>query len=206
MQIRFIVVAACAALAIGARGYAGDDHQGATSASAQAGDSQATQQGTSPGQAQQPGTGANADPAMQPTEAERQAGGAIGRQPGETKSVIGTVEKVERNSLTLRTGPEGETQELSVDDGTQFTSEGLAVSRDNIAAGDEVRASFQGDSMLATEVHVMSRGASQQGEQGSPTATPPAQQGSGAMSPPSEPAGTERGQSDPAHPERSGQR
>lgn len=199
MQIRFIVVAACAALAIGARGYAGDDHKGATSASAQAGDSQATQQGTSPGQA-------DADPAMQPTEAERQAGGAIGRQPGETKSVIGTVEKVERNSLTLRTGPEGETQELSVDDGTQFTSEGLAVSRDNIAAGDEVRASFQGDSMLATEVHVMSRGASQQGEQGSPTATPPGQQGSGATSPPSEPAGTERSQSDPAHPERSGQR
>lgn len=222
MQLRFIAVAACAALALGARGYAGDDHKGATSASAQAGDSQAPQRDTPAGEAAQPGTERDspgilpdeveedrvteADPALQPTEAERRAGGAIGREPGTTKSVIGTVEQVEPDRLTLRTGTQGETQELRVDQSTKFTSEGLSVSRDNIAEGDEVRASFHGDSMRATEIHVMSRGAASQEQERSQPESQPGQPGSSVTSPPSKPAGTERGESAPAHPGAASQR
>jgi hypothetical protein len=219
MQTRFIVIAACAALALGSRGYAGDEHKTSTTASGQASDT-ATQQGGAAGEAQQAGTGAQRDspgmlpdeveedratkkdPAMQPTEAERQAGGSIGRQPGETKSIVGTVEKVEQGKLTLNTGTE--TQELKLDESTQFTSEEPQFSRDQLGQGDEVRASFLGDSMRATEIHVMSKGAAsrpaepgstgaQQSEQGSTTTTP---------SPSGETKGTERSPSDTAVPEK----
>lgn len=220
MQRRFIVVAACAALALGSRSYAGDEQKTSTTASGQASGTAATQQSGSAGGAQQAGTGAQRDspsmlpdeveedratkkdPAMQATEAERQAGGAIGRQPGETKSIVGTVEKVEQDTLTVNTGTE--TQELKLDESTKFTSEEPQFSRDQLAQGDEVRASFVGDSMQATEVHVMSKGATsrpaepgstgaQQSEQGSTTTTP---------SPSGDTKGTERSPSDTAVPEK----
>ena len=94
-----------AALALGSRGYAGDEPKTSTTTSGQASGTTASQQSGSAGEAQQAGTGtqrdspaAEKDPALHPTEAERQAGGSIGRQPGETKSIVGTVEKVEKAS------------------------------------------------------------------------------------------------------------
>jgi hypothetical protein len=128
-----MMAAACAALALG------------TSASGQASGSAATQQAGPAGQEQ---TG---------TETKQKAGGAMEGQPGETKTVVGTVEKVEKDKLTLKTGTE--TQELKIDESTQFTSALPPFSRDQIAEGAEVRASFQGDSKRATEVHVMSKAA-----------------------------------------------
>jgi len=209
MQTRFIVVAACAALALGSRGYAGDEHKTSTSTSGQASGTTATQQSGSAGEAQQAGTGtqrdsptAEKDPSLQPTEAERQAGGSIGRQPGETKSIVGTVEKVEKGKLTLNTG--SETQELKLDESTKFTSEEPPFSRDQLAQGDEVRASFLGDSMRATEIHVMSKGAASQPAEPGSTGAQKSQQGSSATSPsPSgETKGTERSPSDTAVPEK----
>jgi hypothetical protein len=208
MQKRFIVVAACAALALGSRGYAGDEPKTSTTTSGQASGTTASQQSGSAGEAQQAGTGtqrdspaAEKDPALQPTEAERQAGGSIGRQPGETKSIVGTVEKVDKNTLTVKTG--AETQELKLDESTKFTSEEPPFSRDQLAQGDEVRASFLGDSMRATEIHVMSKGAASRPEEPGSTGGQKSQQGSSATTPSGETKSTERSPSDTAVPERS---
>lgn len=133
MQTRFMVVAACAALALG------------TSASGQASGSAATQPGGAAGQ-EQAGT-----------QTQRQPGGTMEAQPGETKTVVGMVEKVEKDKVTLKTPTA--TEELKIDESTQFTSALPPFSRDQLAEGAEVRASFHGDSMRATEIHVMSKAA-----------------------------------------------
>jgi hypothetical protein len=189
MQTRFIVVATYAALLLGPRAYAAEEQKTPTPAPGQA----TTSQQSRTGQAQT-GTDTKPDPSVQPTEAERQAGGAIGRQPGATKSVVGTVEKVEEGKLTLKTGTE--TQELKIDKSTKFTSAEPPFSRDQLAEGAEVRASFLGDSMRATEVHVMSKGAASPagapGSTGSQMGQPP----SGTASPSGEPTGTKQSPSD----------
>jgi hypothetical protein len=166
MQTKLMMVAACAVLALGARAHAGDEKGTSTGAQGQATGSAASQPGEAAGQKQ-------ADPSLQPTEAERQAGGAIGRQPGDTKSVVGTVEKVEKDRLTLKVGTE--TQELEIDESTKITSEQQPFQRDQLAEGAEVRASFHGDSMRATEIHVMSTGPTSgpQGEGRQPSSVPP---------------------------------
>lgn len=213
MKAKLITVAACAAIALGARGNAGDEHGSSTSTPGQGSGSQATERGgtqTGTG-SQRDGPGilpdhvegdraARPDPSLQPTEAERQAGGAIGRQPGDTKSVVGTVEKLEEGRLTLKVGDE--IHELEMDEGTKITSEEQPFSRDELGEGDEVRASFQADSMRATEVHVMSAGAAPgRREQGS--IYPESQQRPGSPAPPAERTDPEPSPSESAIPERS---
>jgi hypothetical protein len=207
MKKRYIVVAGLAALTLEAGAYADDATKGQTSTSGATSDTTSAQQGST-GQAQQqeagkqrddPGmlpdhveddTNTKPDASRQPTEAERQAGGAIGNQPGKLQSVVGTVAKVEQGTLTVQAGSGGDEHELTLDATTRIMKEGREISRDQITEGDEVRASFMRDSMTATEIQVMGVGTGSPQPQGSKPGSMPEPQGTETTSP--APTETER--------------
>jgi hypothetical protein len=102
--------------------------------------------------------------------AEKQAAGSgemkqQAEGSGAMKSVVGTVEKMTADTLTLRNRLD-ETHDFKVDDQTKFTQGGRSIEREQISEGQEVRAVFrsEGDALHATEIRVQ-RG-SQQGAPG----------------------------------------
>jgi hypothetical protein len=100
-----------------------------------------------------PGTG-------EPTEQRAQTSGQQAQ-----KSVVGTVESLEEDKLSLKNRL-GETHEFALGDDTRFTRGGQTISKDQISEGDEVRAAFRGEegSFQATEIILMG-GEGSQGKQ-----------------------------------------
>jgi predicted outer membrane protein len=103
----------------------------------------------------------------QQQQAERQEQrGQEGQQEGQQQSVVGTVESVEEDTLTLK-NELGETHEFALDEDTRFTRGGQSISKDQISEGDRVRASFQGEegNFQATEISLMGGGSGGQEKQ-----------------------------------------
>jgi hypothetical protein len=99
-------------------------------------------------------------------QAETRSGEAAA-QPGETaageratQTVVGTVEKAEGDTLTVRSSKLSDPYELTLRDDTAVTHEGQTISRDEIAEGDQVRATFAGtgNSGAASEIVVIRKG------------------------------------------------
>lgn len=132
--------------------------------------------GTAPGLGGQPLTVGSGEVGGEQGEpgAGQQEGGREQVAPGEQqaaasgekakKSVVGTVQSVEEDKLSLK-NKLGETHEFSLGDDTRFTRGGQAVSKDQIAEGDEIRAAFRGEegNLEATEIILMD-GERSQGE------------------------------------------
>lgn len=104
--------------------------------------------------------------------AQANADHARGSKQG-LKSVVGTVESLKGDTLTLR-NKLNETHEFTLDDQTKFMRGGQKISRDDIKSGETVRAAFrtEGKKLHATEVkleggqggsHASKSGSSSQG-------------------------------------------
>ena len=123
---------------------------------AKRGTGQSQQQDTQPPAQQQAATGQSQD-----TE-QQQAG--MGTGQGQVyRSVVGTVESVAQNSLTLKNRL-GESHEFVFDEKTRFTQDGRATSRDAIREGAEVRAVFRGEApgpLETIEIRVKEQGPQQ---------------------------------------------
>lgn len=80
----------------------------------------------------------------------------------ELRSVVGKVERIEGDTLTLRNRLD-ERHAFALSDETRFLREGKPLRRDELKEGDEVRASFLGTegNLQATTIRVLSSGASQ---------------------------------------------
>jgi hypothetical protein len=158
MRTRIVVVAA-AVLALGARAGADDAHKGATGGSRDGGTasgagaeqgggvpSQSRDVKSTPGGKGEAGSLPDKDPAAKAEAAP------------ELQSVVGTVVKLEGDSLTVKSSPLSDPHEVSLGDATKFTREGESISRDQIQEGDQVRATFAGKGGTASEIAVIRKG------------------------------------------------
>jgi hypothetical protein len=95
-------------------------------------------------------------PSEQQAQASRQHTQPSDQQGQAQRSVVGTVQSVEGDKLTLR-NELGETREFSLDGDTRFTRGGQPISKDQIGEGAEVRAAFRGEEgkLQATEIVLM---------------------------------------------------
>jgi hypothetical protein len=95
-------------------------------------------------------------PSEQQAQASRQHTQPSDQQGQAQKSVVGTVQSVEGDKLTLR-NELGETRELSLDGDTRFTRGGQPISKGQLSEGAEVRAAFRGEegNFQATEIILM---------------------------------------------------
>jgi hypothetical protein len=116
------------------------------------------------------------------------------------KSVVGTVESIQGDTLTLK-NKLNQTREFKLSDETKFVQQGKEISKSDVKEGDQIRAAFQGkdtgkNELHATQVQLLGSGASQGGtgsssemEQGkTPHGT-----GSGAGQPPAGGGGSSGG-------------
>jgi hypothetical protein len=110
-----------------------------------------------------------------------------GQAKGKRQTVIGTVHKVEGDTLVVKTSKLGDPHRIEIVDDTRLTRDARAISRDQINEGDQVRATFTGHGR-ATEISII-------------TEQPrPMKHGSSAGAP--APSGSE---TDPAAPSQAGQ-
>jgi hypothetical protein len=77
-----------------------------------------------------------------------------------TKTVIGIVEETDGSALTLRSSKLSDPYRVRIGDDTRLVQDGEIISRDEIAEGDQVRATFVGEenSGTATEISVIRKG------------------------------------------------
>jgi hypothetical protein len=167
MRVRVIAVAALA-LALSARAYAGEPAEGGSAAGSKG--QAAGQESTGAASAAQPGEQGAGSASMEKDPAAR------AQETPQMQSVVGTVEKLEGDSLTVKSSPLSDPHQLKLSADTKFLRDGESISRDQISEGDQIRASLvgQGDSRTATEISLIKKG---EGKAGPTQATP------GSMSP-----------------------
>jgi hypothetical protein len=97
------------------------------------------------------------EPGMLPDSAESDSAERGARA---TKTVIGTVEETDGSALTLRSSKLSDPYRVRIGDDTRLVQDGEIISRDEIAEGDQVRATFVGEenSGTATEISVIRKG------------------------------------------------
>jgi hypothetical protein len=151
-----LAVVASLALAAGARAYADEAHKG--QGTSQSGDqTSGAMKGGVPSQSRdvQGNTGAPGTPVPDKDPASKAAAAP------QLQSVVGTVVKLDENSMTVKTSPLSDPHQLKLSQSTRFMREGDTISRDQIQEGDQVRATFssQGkDPSAATEISVIQKG------------------------------------------------
>ncbi len=82
------------------------------------------------------------------------------------QSMVGTVESVKGDTLTLKNRTNNRSHELALGKSTKFLEHGKQISKKDVKAGEEVRASFregQGGKLEATAVRVIRSGSASSG-------------------------------------------
>jgi hypothetical protein len=163
-----LILSACAALALaaGARVHADEGHKGSTTAYEPPNDPQRPKAGTestatgdtSASQSSPSTSGRSTTPGHSSTSSDTSAGSAQASASGKAsdKTLTGTIDQVKEDKITVRDGA-GMTRELSLDANTRFLREGKSISRKDLQAGDEVRASLQDDKHVS-EISVVQSG------------------------------------------------
>jgi hypothetical protein len=152
------IAVAFLALALSARAYAVEPAKGGSAAgSADQAAGQAGEGAASSAQPAEQGTG-SASAEKDPAATEKDPAARAEATP-QMQSVVGVVEKVEGDSLTVKSSPLSDPHELKLGSDTKFLRDGESISRDQVSEGDQIRASFTGDSETATEISVIRKGA-----------------------------------------------
>jgi hypothetical protein len=162
MTTRAIAVAV-AALALSAGAYAVEPAKGGSaSGAADQAEGKGSEGTSSAAQPAEQGTG-SASAEKDPATTEKDPA-ARAKETPQMQSVVGVVEKLEGDSLTVKSSPLSDPHELKLGADTKFLRDGESISRDELSEGDQIRASFAGDSETATEVSVIRKGAGKLGE------------------------------------------
>jgi hypothetical protein len=115
------------------------------------------------GTARAAGSQANTDQKQPSRSSAKMQGNSSASHSGskeEARSVVGTVESVKGDTLTLK-NRKNETHDLSIGKNTKFVEHGKQISKSDVKEGSEVRASFREDQagkLRATKIDLMGTG------------------------------------------------
>lgn len=164
MQVRWTIISACALAVLAAQARADHHESKSSTASGQASEPAAGGPGSSAGKAEDTGTRAGA-PGMLPGEAESDR---PGRAEGAQQTVVGTIQKVEKDALTVQSTPLSDPHELTLGEDTKFLREdGSSLSREQLNEGDMVRATYVGEGASGRAVEIRVIQEQRQEQQGS---------------------------------------
>jgi hypothetical protein len=93
-----------------------------------------------------------------------------GQTNGGRQTVIGTVQKVEGDTLVVKSSTLSDPHRIEIAKDTRLTRDARQISRDQINEGDQVRATFSGEGK-ATEISVITEERSSSGGAPAPSAS-----------------------------------